>query len=240
MFRSNNLKLLSNKDLWNDIIKRLISPNRQILSEVLLPRLALTSILPTSATKPFSKVINEIHAAEIASWIDNKSVIYSKTNNPYEFKLLLRGSRDGFTKDSFWNICNKQANVIVVMKVKGTDEILGGYNPIGWEKPSSDMIVKYCNNSFIFSLKNSIIRTSILCNAKEPEYAIECNREYGPIFGHKPCSLVMRDYFNEDEMCCWYYQSEYEQGLMYNEASFFSVDEYEIFQISKRSQKFNR
>ncbi|RIB06917.1 hypothetical protein C2G38_2215928 [Gigaspora rosea] len=40
-------------------------------------------------------------------------------------KLLLRGTKDSFTKDSFWRLCNKQTRLV------GTDEILSGYNPIG-------------------------------------------------------------------------------------------------------------
>ncbi|RIB19877.1 hypothetical protein C2G38_2180695 [Gigaspora rosea] len=62
--------------------------------------------------EPFSTIINEEHIAEIASWVDEKTITYSTKNNPYEFRLLHRG-------------------------IKDTDEILGGYNPIGWEKPIS-------------------------------------------------------------------------------------------------------
>ncbi|RIB20993.1 hypothetical protein C2G38_2079426, partial [Gigaspora rosea] len=110
-----------------------ISPNRQITSTILPPRKILRPTLPTRNTEPFSTVINESHAAEIASWVDKKENTYSLTNSPYEFKLLLRGTRDGFTSDSFWNLCDKQTHLVVVMKVKGTDEILGGYNPVGWD-----------------------------------------------------------------------------------------------------------
>ncbi|RIB29202.1 hypothetical protein C2G38_2057235, partial [Gigaspora rosea] len=109
-----------------------MSPNRQVLSTILPPRKILRPTLPTRNTVPFSTVINEAHAGEIASWIDKKENTYSLTNNRYEFKLLLRGTRDGFTADSFWKLCDKQIQLVVVMKVKGTDEILGGYNPIGW------------------------------------------------------------------------------------------------------------
>ncbi|RIB29216.1 hypothetical protein C2G38_2057290, partial [Gigaspora rosea] len=110
-----------------------MSPNRQVSSTILLPRKILRRTLPTRNTEPFSTVINEANAGEIASWIDKKENTYSLTNNPYEFKLLLRGTRDGFTKDSFWKLCDKETQLVVVMKVKGTDEILGGYNPIGWD-----------------------------------------------------------------------------------------------------------
>ncbi|RIB29210.1 hypothetical protein C2G38_2057257, partial [Gigaspora rosea] len=127
-------KQILENDLWDDITRKFMSPNRQVSSIILPPRKILTPTLPVRNTDPFSTVINEAHAAEIASWVDKKENTYSLTNNPYEFKLLLRGTRDGFTKDSFWNLCDKQTHLVVVMKVKGTDEIIGGYNPVGWDK----------------------------------------------------------------------------------------------------------
>ncbi|RIB04533.1 hypothetical protein C2G38_2222128 [Gigaspora rosea] len=89
-----------------------------------------------SQTEPFfSTVINEEHAAEIASWIDKNTGTYSIRNNPYEFTLLFRGSRDGFTRESFWNLCNMKANTVTVINVRGSDNIeriFGGYNPVAW------------------------------------------------------------------------------------------------------------
>ncbi|RIB28435.1 hypothetical protein C2G38_2059406, partial [Gigaspora rosea] len=102
---------------------------KPISSVVLPPRVVLTQTLPPRSTEHFQR--NEAQAAEIISWIDKKADTYTATNNPYEFKLLLRGTRDGFTSTTFWNLCDKQTNVVVV-KVKDTDEILGGYNPSGW------------------------------------------------------------------------------------------------------------
>ncbi|RIB09458.1 hypothetical protein C2G38_2208893 [Gigaspora rosea] len=46
--------------------------------------------------------------------------------------------------------------------IKGTDEILSGYNPIGWVKPTTGGVeYKYCNDSFIFLLKNRTVQNSI-------------------------------------------------------------------------------
>ncbi|RIB07076.1 hypothetical protein C2G38_2252857 [Gigaspora rosea] len=39
-------------------------------------------------------VIYKEHVTKIASWIDNNANMYFMSNNPYEFKLLFRGSRD--------------------------------------------------------------------------------------------------------------------------------------------------
>ncbi|RIB09180.1 hypothetical protein C2G38_289646 [Gigaspora rosea] len=182
-------KQILDKNLWKDVKKRLASQNQPILSKILPPRTILSQTLPTRITEPFSTVISEAHAAEIASWIDKRTDSYSVANNPYEFKLLLRGSRDDFTANTFWNLCNKKKNLVVVVKVKGTDEILGGYNPIGWEKPSSnDSEYTYCNDSFICSLKNGTIQNSILSRViEDPENAIYNDSDWGPCFDDFIC-----------------------------------------------------
>ena len=48
---------------------------------------------------------------------------------PYKFQLLLRGSRDGFTPKTFHDLCDNKPVTNTFIKVKGTEEILGGYNP---------------------------------------------------------------------------------------------------------------
>ncbi|RIB04936.1 hypothetical protein C2G38_640678 [Gigaspora rosea] len=238
-------KKILEKALWKDVKMRLISPNKPVSSKILPSRTILTKKLPTRITEPFSTVINEVHAAEIASWIDKRADKYSTENNPYEFKLLLRGSRDSFTSVAFWKLCNKKTNVIVVMKVKGTDEILGGYNPIGWKKPYfSSYETKYCYDGFIFSLKNGTIQNSILSRPKAPNITRIVNScDYGPSFGF---GLYMISDFNKNENCKCYYDfndhdyRRYEnlirdRSLFYCTDSYFSVDEYEIFQIHKKS-----
>src|SRR5581483_12153384 len=70
---------------------------------------------------------------------------------PYRFKLLLRGSRDGFSPKKFHDLCDNKYVTVTFIKVKGTDEILGGYNPIIW---SSNHGWRKTKDSFIFSFKN--------------------------------------------------------------------------------------
>ncbi|RIB26222.1 hypothetical protein C2G38_304893 [Gigaspora rosea] len=84
------------KKLWKDIMKKYMA-NEPISSTVLPPRIILKPALPTRIIETFSKVINETHAAQIASWIDKKDDTYLVMDIPYEFKLLICGSRDGFT-----------------------------------------------------------------------------------------------------------------------------------------------
>ncbi|RIB05254.1 hypothetical protein C2G38_614012 [Gigaspora rosea] len=223
------------KNLWEDLVKRHMTPDRPISSVVLPPRVILTQELPHRSTEPFSNVINEEHAAEIASWIDKKADTYSMTNNPYEFKLLFRGSRDGFTRDSFWNLCDKQKNLVIVIKVKDTDEILGGYNPIGWDKALYGL--KSCKESFTFSLKNCAVQSSILSRVKDTVNAIHCSKNSGLIFS---CSLYMYN-SNRNNRCYCYEETSFyeklirEKSTYVSSCSFFSVEEYEIFQIHEKT-----
>ncbi|RIB08104.1 hypothetical protein C2G38_2272093 [Gigaspora rosea] len=221
------------KNLWDDILKRFLTPNRQISSIILPPRVILTPKLPSRVTEPFSTVINEMHAAEIASWVDKKAEAYSVINNPYEFKLLLRGSRDGFTRESFWNLCDQQTNTVLIIKVNGTDEILGGYNPTFWDKSKGWIS---CNDSFIFSMKNGTIQSSILSRVKKPQHAIFSSSGCGPQFGSGG-DLYMANNFNQINNCFCRHEghSSYERSIRNtNGLSRFSVSEYEIFQIQKK------
>ncbi|RIB19068.1 hypothetical protein C2G38_2182885 [Gigaspora rosea] len=126
------------KNPWKDIMKKYMT-DEPISSAVLPPRIISKPTLPNRIVEQFSNSINEAHAAEITSWVDMKDNLYSVTNNPYDFKLLLRGSR------------------LVIC----TDEILGGYNPIGWDKQYDGKYMN-CKESFIFTLKNGSIQNSIL------------------------------------------------------------------------------
>ncbi|RIB24465.1 hypothetical protein C2G38_668508 [Gigaspora rosea] len=222
------------KNLWDDIMKRAVNPNRPVSSIIHPPRRFSTTILLVRTTKLLSSIINEAQAAEIATWIDKKRSAYSIATNPYEFKLLLRGTRDGFSNEAFWNICDKQANTIVVVKVRDTDEIIGGYNPKIWDK-NMDYFIN-CKNSFIFSLKNRTIPSSILSRVKKSKYAIYSSPRCGPCFGAYG-DLEMINNFNQGDKCrCEYNQeSAYEKPIR-NINDTFSVSEYEILQVHKRTK----
>ncbi|RIB05066.1 hypothetical protein C2G38_2220662 [Gigaspora rosea] len=56
-------------------------------------------------------------------WIFVSLVILLVVDFITAFKLLFRGTRDGFTKIHFESY-----------EVKGTDKTLGSYNPISWDK----------------------------------------------------------------------------------------------------------
>ncbi|RIB23999.1 hypothetical protein C2G38_755774 [Gigaspora rosea] len=178
-----------------------MSPNRQISSIILPARKILEPTLP-SRSGPFtyqinSKIINRHHANQIASWIDKKRDPYTDYKNPYEFKLILRGSINGFTSDDFWNLCDNQKDIVVIMRVD--DEILGAYNLIGWNKSSNDIS---CEDCFTFSFKYSFFQRHFLNRITR----LNCHIYNDDIFG--PCftkNFYMCNNFDKERGCWWYH-----------------------------------
>src|SRR5581483_303637 len=94
-----------------------------------------------------SKIITYQHAELISKWIYRLEVT-DQVQSSYEFKLLFRGSRDGFTTGKFHKFCDGKSRTVTVVKVKGSNEILGGYNPLAWDSSGDYSTTK---DSFIFS-----------------------------------------------------------------------------------------
>src|SRR6185436_14704126 len=73
-------------------------------------------------------------------------------NSFYKLTLLYRHSMDG---KNFRQICAGKGPTVSVGKVLGTEELLGGYNPLAWETLdtlASSAIWSSTSESFIFSL----------------------------------------------------------------------------------------
>ncbi|RHZ48300.1 hypothetical protein Glove_553g37 [Diversispora epigaea] len=227
--------------LWDEINQHLLYPERPVKSIVLPSRAVLVTELPPR--EPFSTIISALRAAEISTWIDHKKTIYSTTDIPYKFELILRGSRDGFDPQTFWNICHGHVSTVLVAKVKATDEIFGGYNPLAWDN-SKTIGNKWMEteDSFIFSLKNGNIQNSILSRVKNPQCAIfnvykSDQNGYGPQFGY---DFHMRSYnsnnFTLDNDCyCRHFDGDYYKNpIRTTPKNNFSIVNYEVFKIVRK------
>ncbi|RHZ84840.1 hypothetical protein Glove_74g200 [Diversispora epigaea] len=225
--------------LWSDINKKIMTPNKPISSTVLPSRKILNVTLPTRTTLS-SNIITDEHTLEISSWIDKRESNYTE-NNPYEFELLVRGSRDGFDVKTIYEFCDKVSNTVVVLKVKDTGEILGGYIPCELNKNKNDCINS--QDSFTFSLKNTNLKNSILSRVKNFDYAIlnypQDSRIY---FGHTLC--LVGNLKTEKNSCCLQNEFSYEKPIRSKEfvdKNYFSdckikfnLEEYEVFEVSKK------
>ena len=103
-----------------------------------------------------------------------------------------------------------------------------GYNPIIWKSDGGYGITK---DSFIFSFKNKDnTENYILSRVMDETGAIDNDPECGPTFGN--CELVLYGKNFYDRSCCYKNNSYYEKQIRETEDEF-SVEEYEIFQITK-------
>ncbi|RHZ61234.1 hypothetical protein Glove_349g119 [Diversispora epigaea] len=233
-------KKILDKQLWEDLTQYLISPDRPVNSIILPARSVLILELPTRDKEPFSTIITNEHIAEISSWIDRKSSTYSLSDIPYEFQLILRGSINGFAPQTFWDTCHGHSRTVVVMKVKGTDEIFGGYNPLAWNANLNVNTWVQTNDSFIFSLKNDNIENSILSRVKESETAFMnmgkvSQQSWGPAFGEDFGMHSYSSNFTLDNSCGCRNYGHYENPIKKTPNIYlFSIVDYEVFKVIKK------
>ncbi|RHZ67627.1 hypothetical protein Glove_300g37 [Diversispora epigaea] len=193
-------KKILDEQLWDDIIQNSISPNKSVKSLVLPARIISNPELPsrTNSTPelPFSTIISKINYLYI----------------PYEFQLILRGSRDGFHPKKFQNMCYRHSRTIVVAKVAETNEIVGDYNPSAWDNSTYNSPIYDVNDS-----GGGVI-------------GLYTNFNCCPNFGN--CEFVMGSNvsdFTQDRGCqCLRSDNTYYEKPIRTSNEYFSIVDYEI------------
>eukprot|EP00347_Sterkiella_histriomuscorum_P004925 403358553 len=95
-----------------------------------------------------------------------------------EFKLLFRGSRDGFTAKRFHEFCdNKGPTVQFIQSEKGF--VFGGYTSIQMISPTDDALLQNDSDAFVFSLS----KRSIHKQYQYQQYAIRHDKDRMCAFG---------------------------------------------------------
>ncbi|RIA96562.1 TLD-domain-containing protein, partial [Glomus cerebriforme] len=105
-------------------------------------------------------------------------------NIPYKFNLIYRASRDGDTVATFHKKCDNKGATIVIAKIKNSEQIIGGYNPLQWDSSNS---YKSTKDSFIFSFTDRTELQSAkvgYINHNYEKFAIYCHVNHGPTFGN--------------------------------------------------------
>ncbi|GBC10237.1 hypothetical protein RclHR1_09460010 [Rhizophagus clarus] len=216
------------KDLVDDVLQYYSDPN----SKPLLKNLPLrVTVYPFE-----SKIINAKDAALISSWIDKKEGIpYHLKDIPFRFMLIYRATLEEFRY--FHLRCDNKGPTVVVIKVRNSGEIIGGYNPLDWRStklgnenmPSnnSDFYNNHkreTSNSFIFSLfslTNGII--PVLSRVSSKKEAIIWCKDEGPCFGLQDLWIQSNSRSGRSK------QKSYEKEIIDRET--FEIEEYEVFQI---------
>jgi hypothetical protein len=236
-------KKLLKHELYEDLLKYYLDFKSK-------PRI---DFLPPRHGKLDSKIINIKIVSLVSKWIDrindNCKCAINGLYLPYEFKLLLRGSRDGFSPNKFHSLCENKPKTVTFIKVKessdfqfhflqNTDtifssgEILGGYNPIMWETTKNWGEAK---DSFIFSLKNknNLIKDEKISRVKQADSALNYGKNYGPSFGKDLVIYGSSDSKDFDDNCC---KLVYYEKKIRNTEEKFSIEDYEVFQIINKNE----
>ncbi|RHZ86006.1 hypothetical protein Glove_57g9 [Diversispora epigaea] len=142
-----------------------------------------------------------------------------------------------FAPKTFWDICNGHASTVVIMEVKGTNEILGGYNPLIWDANIAgyNNRLEKTDDSFIFSLKNGNIQNSILSRVKFSDKAIlnickNYQHNNDPRFGYDLYMHSPSSNFTLDNNSVYNNNGHYEKPIRTTTDNFPIVD-YEVFKI---------
>ncbi|CAG8440625.1 10407_t:CDS:2 [Funneliformis caledonium] len=209
---------------------------------------------PRVSDYPFdSKIVNAKDAALISSWIDDKQENpYHFNDLPYEFKLIYRASSEGFSVNNFHNNCDDKGPTVVVIKVRNSKEIIGGYNPLGWRSIKTENVRSYLlsyndelysnhkcetSSSFIFSLTNR--EKPILSKVSSKDGAIMWSKRKGPCFSKDLCiydgSSSESSYNNLFGSCK---QCSYEKEITHRKN--FQLEDYEVFQIINKGCNANK
>jgi len=219
------------ENLKEDIIRyhfkrnAVINSSNGFSSQSLIPKYALPPrIIPFDST-----LIKAEHVAKLCDWIDRKDgKPYTFEEIPYKFKLLIRGSRDGFEAETFHEKCDNKGATIVVMQIAYSGELVGGYNPIEWTTGDVRLTTQ---NSFLFSFpKQGNLNDAKLSRVTRAGYAIRIkDKTHGPCFGDK--DLWMKNNFNAYDSCS---SDKDDYSDRVTTLSKFWVLEYEVFQVIRK------
>ncbi|CAG8659933.1 11036_t:CDS:2, partial [Paraglomus occultum] len=138
---------------------------------------------PQAKTKDVSQnvsslILNNAQVQWVVNAIEAILSRHLKVQTSSSLNLLYRGSRDGYKPSVFHSLCDNQGSTVTVIRIKGTNEIIGGFNPTSWNKAFQ----KYTHTSisFLFALKSS---GNVLSLCKKPAMAVCNDPNYGPTFG---------------------------------------------------------
>ena len=174
----------------------------------------------------YSKIIyNFLNDSNILTAQKDKEKMLDFLNKKFKsFELIYRGTRDGDSAKNFHQKCDNRGPTLTLCKEKD-GKIFGGYTEANWD--SDNRHEKSDKEAFIFSITNNKkIKT------KNNENSIECNKDYGPVFGFGG-DLTIVDNFLEKGSNMWteqktYFDKKYE---ITNGERCFVLEELEVYLI---------
>ncbi|CAG8492441.1 13360_t:CDS:2 [Ambispora gerdemannii] len=228
--------LISRNDFHDKIIplRKIIS--RKITDQTLRYYLEDNQQYPPKTILDDSLVINHIHAATISKWIMGKNINSTKSlkyesqfkhrfTKRHEFKLIYRGSRDGFSGNAYHRHCDNNGKNLVVAKIANSNIIVGGYNPLDTNVLDNIYEYRYSTKSFLFTFGTTDVTTPSRINSADNHFTAIRSTYNGPCFGTRDL------YFNLNHRS-GVYDSEIYTGSILDRHNF-EIFELEVFKVLK-------
>jgi len=212
--------------------------------------------------RPECSLLDLRSLALISSWIDYKKRIYDHNNIPYRFKLLLRGSKDGFSKKDFNRLTRDIKMTVIVMKIEKSGELIGGYNPMSWNIRNRSLTDNYfikTDKHFIFKISNNSSDNNsnssnevddggfrhfdaLLSRARNSKHSLyhhgKDNTKFREIV-FDFCDLKLQnnlDQSDNDPFCSYFCSYNYEKDLRFYDDTTLKLSDYEVYQIEKKKK----
>ncbi|GBC23803.2 BTB/POZ protein [Rhizophagus irregularis DAOM 181602=DAOM 197198] len=112
------------KELYKSLLKDFLNNDNKPIKPNEISKPEIRSI---SSKNIDSTIITFQHVKLISKWIDRLEYT-NKIKNLFEFRLIFRGYPNECTAKQFHEICDNQAHTVTFIKVKDSNEILGGNN----------------------------------------------------------------------------------------------------------------
>ncbi|GES87737.1 hypothetical protein GLOIN_2v1762905 [Rhizophagus clarus] len=96
---------------------------------------------------------------------------------PYDslckFKLIYRGIHDGINDESFKKKCKGRVASLVLIKVKNTNKIFGGYSSIGFNPSGSDLVLENSNDIKNMKINHVLDHDRAILNPQEVDFGFD-------------------------------------------------------------------
>jgi archaellum component FlaC len=148
-----------------------------------------------------------------------------------KWKLLWRGSRDGFEAQTFHDRCDGVANTLTLV-LDMEWNVFGGFTSVKWDSGCLDRLGDRSLRSFLFMLRipGNFSGKRFPLNEHSWEHAIYCDEKHGPWFGND--NLVVSDCSNSNSDSYIRKGRAYElDGFSTPDEILFRVKEIEVFEI---------
>jgi hypothetical protein len=203
-----------NEDIWHKVFVRLSNkPDETIRIRRFLKSIPCVKRLESNILQTIPDIMKNF---ETKTW-----------------RLLYRGSRDGFGSSNFHSKCDQQLNTVTII-LTTAGYIFGGFTPIAWDS-SNTYKADNTAKSFVFSLKNPRNTEPKIFPLSNASSAIYCHPSDGPRFGN---DIDVADSCNENTYsstnlgCSYTNDTGIDGNQVFTGERNFQVKEIEVFTVS--------